>query len=137
MFFEQSREKLPVEKMGKDPLDMGQYKKIFGTCRIPGVKQDSLEYNPKSKHIIVMRNNNVFATTNTISKQLFIYHIDFQFFKLQVLNDNNQVLSEKQLLQQLGEIIKNSGTAGPEIGVLTADQRDAWGKAFQELIKGI
>lgn len=46
------------------------------------------------------------------------------------------MLSEKQLLEQLGEIIKNSGTKGPEIGALTADNRDAWGKAFQELIKG-
>lgn len=45
--------------MGKDLLDMSQYKKIFGTCRVPGVKKDSLEYHPTSKHIVVVKNNNV------------------------------------------------------------------------------
>lgn len=51
--------KMPIDMMGKDPLDMNQYKKIFGTCRIPGIKRDALEYNPQSKHIVVARNNNV------------------------------------------------------------------------------
>lgn len=50
---------MAVDKMGKDPLDMNQYKKIFGTCRIPGLKKDHLEYNPQSRHIVVVRNNNV------------------------------------------------------------------------------
>lgn len=45
--------------MGKDSLDMNQYKKIFGTCRIPKDKADDLEYHPESTHIIVVRNNNV------------------------------------------------------------------------------
>lgn len=45
--------------MGKEFLDMNQYKKIFGTCRIPGEKLDSLEYNPDSRHIIIVKNNNV------------------------------------------------------------------------------
>lgn len=45
--------------MGKDPLDMNQYKKVFGTCRIPGVKRDSLQYHPTSKHIVVVHNNHV------------------------------------------------------------------------------
>lgn len=45
--------------MGKDPLDMNQYKKVFGTCRIPGVEKDSLEFHSDSKHIVVVHNNNV------------------------------------------------------------------------------
>ena len=45
--------------MGKDPLDMNQYKKVFGTCRIPGVKRDGLSYNPMSTHITVTHRNNV------------------------------------------------------------------------------
>lgn len=44
--------------MGKDPLDMSQYKKIFGTCRIPGTKRDSLTFN-NSNHITVIHNNHV------------------------------------------------------------------------------
>lgn len=38
---------------------MNQYKKIFGTCRIPGVTKDSLEFNLTSNHIVVVKNNNV------------------------------------------------------------------------------
>lgn len=45
--------------MGKEPLDMNQYKKIFGTCRIPGEKLDGLEYNSDSRHIVIAKNNNV------------------------------------------------------------------------------
>lgn len=51
--------KIPLEKVGKFPLDMAQYEKIFGTCRIPFASMDTLSYNRKSKHIILMINNNV------------------------------------------------------------------------------
>lgn len=44
--------------MGKDLLDMTQYKKVLGTCRIPGLKRDTLSYN-NSKHITVIHNNQV------------------------------------------------------------------------------
>lgn len=49
--------------MGKDPLDMNQYKKVFGTCRIPGLKRDSLEFHPTSTHIAVVNNNHVSVET--------------------------------------------------------------------------
>lgn len=45
--------------MGKDLLDMNQYKRVFGTCRIPGLKRDGMEFNPSSKHIVVAHNNHV------------------------------------------------------------------------------
>lgn len=50
---------IPTEKAGKFPLDMSQYKKIFGTCRIPAPKVDNIEYNPKSRHIVVIFKNGV------------------------------------------------------------------------------
>jgi carnitine O-acetyltransferase len=48
--------------MGKDPLDMSQYNKVFGTCRIPGLKRDRLTFldrNNPPGHIIVAHNNHV------------------------------------------------------------------------------
>lgn len=45
--------------IGSDPLDMSQYKKIFGTCRVPRPIRDELIYNCNSNHIIVIHNNNV------------------------------------------------------------------------------
>lgn len=53
------RDKIPLDMMGKDPLDMNQYKKVFGTCRIPGLKRDRLEFHPDSTHIVVACNNQV------------------------------------------------------------------------------
>ena len=38
---------------------MSQYMKVFNTCRIPGLKKDSLAQNPDSKHIIIVHNNHV------------------------------------------------------------------------------
>lgn len=52
------REQIPVEMMGKNPLDMSQYKKIFGTCRIPGERRDKLSFND-SKYVTVIHNNHV------------------------------------------------------------------------------
>lgn len=44
--------------MGKNPLDMIQYKKVFGTCRVPHAKRDKLSFN-NSKHVTVIHNNHV------------------------------------------------------------------------------
>lgn len=52
------RNQIPTEMMGKNPLDMSQYRKIFGTCRIPGEKRDKLSYND-SKYVTVIHNNHV------------------------------------------------------------------------------
>lgn len=45
--------------MGKAPLDMSQYKSVFGGTRVPRPKCDELSVNGDSRHIIVMVNNNV------------------------------------------------------------------------------
>lgn len=51
--------KLPIDRAGKAILDMGQYSKIFGTCRIPAPEIDKIEYNPSSRHIVVIYRNAV------------------------------------------------------------------------------
>lgn len=50
---------IATEKAGKFPLDMSQYKKIFGTCRIPAQQVDRIEYNPRSRYIVVIFKNGV------------------------------------------------------------------------------
>lgn len=50
---------IPTERAGKYPLDMSQYKKIFGTCRIPAHEVDRIEFNPKSRYIVVAFKNGV------------------------------------------------------------------------------
>ena len=53
------RQCLPVDYMGKDPLDMQQMFKQFGVCRIPGQKKDTLSIKQNSRHISVVHNNEV------------------------------------------------------------------------------
>uniref|UniRef100_A0A4D5R9U8 Carnitine O-acetyltransferase n=1 Tax=Scolopendra viridis TaxID=118503 RepID=A0A4D5R9U8_SCOVI len=110
---------IPLETMGKKPLDMSQYGKIFGTCRIPGEKRDRMVYysedaNPPM-HIVVVHNNH--------------------FFKMNSYGNNQQLLSEKQVFSQLQDIIKQSSTPGTPIGILTTENRNVWGKVYKKLAK--
>ncbi|XP_063376290.1 carnitine O-acetyltransferase [Cydia fagiglandana] len=109
-------DKIPTEMMGKNPLDMQQYKKIFGTCRIPGLKRDSLSYNTTSKHVTIIHNNHIF-------------HVD-------LWGDDGKVLNEDQIVQQLQKVIEMSKAPSPDgIGILTSENRNAWAKAYDVLIK--
>lgn len=47
--------KIKPDYMGKIPLDMSQYQKIFGTTRNPKKPRDQLAYHPGSKHFVVGR----------------------------------------------------------------------------------
>lgn len=77
---------IPTEKAGKYPLDMGQYKKIFGTCRIPAPEIDRIEYNPKSRHIVVAFKNGV-----RINFHLFFTSLEISLFG--IILKNNYFLS--------------------------------------------
>jgi carnitine O-acetyltransferase len=102
--------------MGKSELDMQQYKKAFGTCRIPGLPGDSMEYHPDSKHIAVIVNE--------------------VFFKVPVYAGDGSILGENQLRDQIKNCIEVAGKQkAVKVGVLTADNRDNWAKAYQELVK--
>lgn len=51
--------------MGKEPLDMTQYKRVYGTCRIPAPKSDKMHFSDPShpvRHIVVAHNNHVCKT---------------------------------------------------------------------------
>lgn len=109
------RDGIPSDKMGKDPLDMNQYKKIFGTCRVPASPRDQIQFNQNSKHIVVAINNN--------------------FFKLNVVTEDNKLPSLNYIIEQLRFIIKNSENSGVPIGILSSDNRDNWSKAYNILIQ--
>ena len=42
------------------PLDMVQYKRLFGTTRIPNKERDELVTVDDSRHVIVMKNNHFY-----------------------------------------------------------------------------
>lgn len=59
-------ETLPVEHLGGKPLCMNQYYEVLSSCRIPGLKRDSVVNHAKSskppKHITVVHNFQVRST---------------------------------------------------------------------------
>lgn len=107
---------IPLETAGKYPLDMSQYKKIFGTCRIPAHNVDKLSYHPRSRHITVAHRNS--------------------FYKVNVYEKSSgKFLSENQLTEQLLSIIKNINNEPVPIGILTSEHRDTLAPAFEALCK--
>jgi len=113
------KDAMPLEMMGKVPLDMSQYLKIFATCRIPGLTKDSVrscmtEPDPP-KHILVMRNNH--------------------FFSLDVYDGFGKALSVKQLISQLENIVARSTRPTLPVGILTSQHRNVWGKAYKALAR--
>ncbi|XP_074546954.1 carnitine O-acetyltransferase [Halichoeres trimaculatus] len=113
-------ETLPVEYLGGKPLCMNQYYEVLSSCRIPGLKKDSVVNHAKSsrppKHITVVHN--------------------FQFFVLDVYNSDGTPLTSDQLCVQLDRICSSSQqTNMVPVGILTTQHRDLWGKAYLNLIK--
>ncbi|XP_071773646.1 carnitine O-acetyltransferase [Centroberyx gerrardi] len=113
-------ETLPVEYLGGSPLCMNQFYELLSSCRIPGLKRDSVVNHAKSSrpptHITVVHN--------------------FQFFVLDVYNSDRTPLTADQLYVQLEKIWNSSLQTNKEpIGILTTQHRNSWGKAYLNLIK--
>ncbi|XP_076868046.1 carnitine O-acetyltransferase isoform X1 [Brachyhypopomus gauderio] len=114
-------ETLPVEYLGGKPLCMNQYYRVLSSCRVPGLKRDSVVNYASSKrpptHITVVHN--------------------FQFFVLDVYNSDGTPLTVDQLYLQLEKIWNSSLQTNKEpVGILTSNHRNSWGKAYANLIKG-
>ncbi|CAD7085804.1 unnamed protein product [Hermetia illucens] len=106
-------DKLPVEKMGKAELDMSQYKKIFGTSRVPHLGTDQHKYNPNSKHIVVVHKNH--------------------FFEIPAYTQTGEILHPGLFANIFKNIIESKEPPAPPVGILTTDHRDDWSLAYQEL----
>lgn len=99
---------------------MNQYKKIFGTSRIPGKKADTLihQYPTKSTHIIVCARN--------------------RLYKVEVMGSGNvrvPLLEIERMLLAVGALsLESTSRETPmEIGALTAGHRDNWYEAHTHL----
>lgn len=115
---------LEPEQLGakKTPVCATAYKYMFNACRIPRREQDTYRiYDPAThNHVVVMRNN--------------------RFYKLDLLHEKTRKpLIFTELCHQLARIIEISDLAGPNaasVGILTAEDRDIWADARDELVRG-
>lgn len=109
--------KLHPEKSGMQPLCMAQHYNILSSCRIPGIKSDSWHNFSEDypSHITVISNNH--------------------FFSLNVYGKKRRPLSVEQVYQQLKVIYSKSEEPAPQIGILTTESRNEWGKIYKKLIK--
>jgi carnitine O-acetyltransferase len=115
--------KLPVDYIkGKNPLDMDQYLRLFGSARIPTNNGCVLQTDKYSKHIIVLVNS--------------------QFYWFNVLDDdNNLLLTQEQIKLNLKSIIDDSKNIDPKdiakssFGILTTENRKIWSNIRTKLNK--
>ncbi|XP_048874893.1 carnitine O-acetyltransferase-like [Brienomyrus brachyistius] len=113
-------ETLPVEYLGGSPLCMNQYYQILSSCRIPGLKKDSVVNYARSKRAPTF---------------ITVVH-NYQFFVLDVYNSDGTPLTADQLYMQLEKIWNSSLQTNKEpVGILTSQHRNTWGKAYSNLLK--
>lgn len=107
--------KLEQDYLGKSPLDMSQYTKVFNGCRIPGLKTDTIRHALDSNHVIVIHNN--------------------QFYKVVVYGENGQILDDRDILNGLTCVTQKYNGPSAGVGFLTTECRNVWGIAHEELNK--
>ncbi|XP_015112385.1 carnitine O-acetyltransferase [Diachasma alloeum] len=101
------------EMVGPTPLDMQPYALILGTHRIPGLPLDKQFHTDDSRHIIILKNQNI--------------------FKLPITDDRGIPLTESQLTPALKDLFERSVTPGIPVGILTGSPRDTWAQDFEAL----
>uniref|UniRef100_A0AAV1UCS0 Choline/carnitine acyltransferase domain-containing protein n=1 Tax=Peronospora matthiolae TaxID=2874970 RepID=A0AAV1UCS0_9STRA len=113
-------DKYPPETMMGRPLCMFTYTRMFNTCVVPGEECDEMvSYPPDAKHILVLRNNCMWA--------------------VQVMHDNGDDLPLADILRQF-ELVRDEATGlfdlerYPPVSVLTSENRTNWAKARDHII---
>ncbi|CAM9324436.1 peroxisomal carnitine O-octanoyltransferase isoform X1 [Lampetra fluviatilis] len=116
-------ERLATHRAKGVPLDMHQFRMIFGTCKIPGEKCDSIVCHFKTEaegacpsHVVVLCHGRIFTFDS--------------------LAPGGDILTPPELQSQLA-LVKARCAAepeGPGLSVLTAGDRASWAKTRQHLL---
>lgn len=96
------------------PLDMSQFKGLFGGTRIPQRDKDTIYRNDNSKHVVVMKDGN--------------------FYTIDVLDANGNIREPEFILTQLKYLASmNPPEAAHPVGALTTQNRRIWSVARTHL----
>ncbi|ORX36165.1 acyltransferase ChoActase/COT/CPT [Kockovaella imperatae] len=104
------------------PLDMSQYERLFGACRVPTDRGCRMEVHDDSRHIVVIRRG--------------------QFYWFDCLDSHYRPLqSDKEIFNNLEAIVRDADktpvlqVAQNAMGLLTTESRKVWSHLREELIK--
>ncbi|XP_050086189.1 carnitine O-palmitoyltransferase 2, mitochondrial [Anopheles aquasalis] len=96
------------------PLDMSQYHGLFGATRIPELEKDRIYRNESSRHLLVLRNGNMYA--------------------VDVLDESGNIEQPATLMGRFERILNDGrAPAANPLGLLTTENRDSWAKARTHL----
>ncbi|XP_076801897.1 carnitine O-palmitoyltransferase 1, liver isoform-like isoform X2 [Clavelina lepadiformis] len=101
----------PIKVNGVVPLCSAQYERIFNTCRLPGVDNDTLHHWMDARHIAVLHQG--------------------RWFKVMCYK-NGQLLGPKELEEVFETILNNKSAPSPgeeNLAALTAGDRIPWAQA--------
>ncbi|XP_011308577.1 carnitine O-palmitoyltransferase 2, mitochondrial [Fopius arisanus] len=97
------------------PLDMSQFKHLFGTSRIPEMEKDRIYNDPSARHVLVMRRG--------------------YFYTFDIINEDGRIRSAYETASCLNSILNDSRASNPyPIGVLTTTERNQWASNRQHLV---
>ncbi|CAJ0583523.1 unnamed protein product, partial [Mesorhabditis spiculigera] len=109
---------LPQDMAGKAPMDMSQYKFLFGTTRVPRKSVDQIKYgfankNP-NKHIVVMRNGHAVVVP--------------------VVTNGTEIRDHAVIEQAIRQAYKLTEAKNPhQIGIISGGERDNWAGVYKKL----
>lgn len=104
--------------LSPDPgLDMSQYGKLLGSCRIPVSGRDTYSESIHGNTVVIACNN--------------------QFYEVRCRDQNGLVIPEEELVVHLRSIVIDAYSTKQvtPVGVFTADDRDKWAAARKVLAK--
>ncbi|OQS05085.1 choline/Carnitine O-acyltransferase, partial [Thraustotheca clavata] len=112
-------EKVPPEEMGRRPMCMNMFRRVFSACRIPSMPADTYERLDGSKqidHVVVFCKGYAFSLT--------------------VVDNKRQLLSIGDLERQLQFIHRYAHSLPPAfaVGALTSAHRDTWTEAREAML---
>lgn len=97
------------------PLDMSQYFRLFNSTRIPKKGRDELFTDQKGRHLLVMRNGNMYV--------------------FDVVDRDGNLVKPAEIQSHLKHIMSDlTPAAAFPIGVLTSENRDVWAGLREKLL---
>ncbi|CAN7942278.1 unnamed protein product [Ixodes hexagonus] len=111
------RELLEPKFYGSVPLDMTQYKNLFGACRGPSTGMDKVQFTSRddesSRNVLVIHNN--------------------QFFAFNAHDKQGVPFDERKILALLLRVVDMSPEDDIGLGILTTEERDVWAETHEKL----